>query len=108
MDRVGVVGRGLDLPLPMTPSRQPLAPAKHRAMPEAVASFGAAVQGEYLYVFSGHAGTTHKYGRDKLSDHFRRLRFDDPAADWEELPTQEPAQSAALVSDASSSTASVD
>ncbi len=72
---------------------------EHRPMPEAVASFGAAVEGEYLYVFSGHAGTTHKYGRDKLSDHFRRIRFDDPQAEWEELPTQEPAQSAALVSD---------
>ncbi len=72
-----------------------------KPMPEAVASFGAAVEGEFLYVFSGHAGTTHKYGRDKLSDHFRRIRFDDPQAEWEELPKQEPAQSAALVSDGS-------
>lgn len=75
---------------------------EHKPMLEAVASFGAAVQGDYLYVFSGHAGTTHKYGRDKLSDHFRRIRFDDPKAEWEELPTQEPAQSAALVSDGKS------
>lgn len=71
----------------------------HRPLPESLTSFGAAVQGEYLYVFSGHSGEAHGFGKDLLVDHFRRIRFDDPAAEWEELAMHEPAQSVALVSD---------
>lgn len=71
----------------------------HRPLKESLTSFGAAVLGEYLYVFSGHDGEAHGFGRDLLSKHFRRIRFDDPNAEWEDLPMHEPAQSVALVTD---------
>ncbi|MEM7010751.1 MAG: DUF3386 family protein, partial [Verrucomicrobiota bacterium] len=71
----------------------------HSPMREPLTSFGAAVLGEYLYVFSGHDGAAHGFGLDALADHFRRIKFDDPDADWEELAKHEPAQSTALVSD---------
>ena len=73
--------------------------AIHRPLPESLTSFGAAVMGEYLYVFSGHSGDAHGFGKDLLVDHFRRIRFDDPTAQWEELAMHEPAQSTALVTD---------
>ena len=71
----------------------------HKPLPEALTSFGAAVQDDYLYVFSGHSGDAHGFGRDLLVDHFRRIRFDDPDAEWEELAKNPAAQSTALVSD---------
>ncbi|PQO27329.1 hypothetical protein C5Y96_17450 [Blastopirellula marina] len=71
----------------------------HRPLPESLTSFGAAVLGDYLYVFSGHDGDAHGFGKDVLADHFRRIKFDDPSAPWEELAKQEPAQSTALVTD---------
>ena len=71
----------------------------HRPLREPLTSFGAAVVGDYLYVFSGHDGSAVGFGRDALSDHFRRIKFDDPNAKWEELSRHEPAQSTALVSD---------
>ncbi|MEM9366180.1 MAG: kelch repeat-containing protein [Planctomycetota bacterium] len=71
----------------------------HRSLPEALTSFGAATLDGYLYVFSGHSGDAHGFGRDLLVNHFRRIRIDDPAAEWEELAMHEPAQSTALVTD---------
>lgn len=70
-----------------------------RGMPklkEAVASFGAAVAGDYLYVYSGHIGKAHDHSRDNLSKGFRRisLRW---SGDWEELPIDETLQGLALV-----------
>ena len=71
----------------------------HKPLKEPLTSFGAAVQGDYLYVFGGHNGAAHGFGADLLLNHFRRIRFDDPKAEWEELAMQPPAQSVALVSD---------
>ncbi|WP_197452137.1 DUF3386 family protein [Rosistilla carotiformis] len=71
----------------------------HRPLPESLTSFGAAVVGEYLYVFSGHSGDAHGFGKDLLVEHFRRIKFDDPAAQWEELAMHQSAQSTALVTD---------
>ena len=71
----------------------------HKPLPESLTSFGAAVIDDYLYVFSGHSGAAHEFGKDQLVDHFRRIRFDDPQAEWEELAMHDSAQSAALVSD---------
>lgn len=71
----------------------------HKPLEESLTSFGAAILGEYLYVFSGHDGDAHGFGKDVLADHFRRIKFDDPNAQWEELAKQEPAQSTALVTD---------
>ncbi|MBA64145.1 MAG: hypothetical protein CMJ76_17445 [Planctomycetaceae bacterium] len=70
-----------------------------KPLPTTLTSFGAATVGEYLYVFSGHQGTTHGFSIEGVSDHFRRIRFDDPTAEWEELTMHEGAQSTALVSD---------
>ncbi len=74
----------------------------HRPLPESLTSFGACVVDDYLYVFSGHSGVAHGFGRDLLVDHFRRIKFDDPGAQWEELAMHSPAQSVALVTDGQS------
>ena len=71
----------------------------HKQLPEPLTSFGAAVLDEYLYVFSGHDGEAHGFGKEMLVDHFRRIRFDDPTAEWEELAMHDSAQSTALVTD---------
>ncbi|WP_291172285.1 hypothetical protein [Gimesia sp.] len=71
----------------------------HQPLPEPLTSFGAAVLGDYLYVFSGHDGDAHGEGSDLLADHFRRIKVDDPQAHWEELAKHHPAQSTALVTD---------
>ncbi|QDV23725.1 Kelch repeat-containing protein [Aureliella helgolandensis] len=71
----------------------------HTPLPESLTSFGAAVQGDYLYVFSGHSGDAHGFGADLLAEGFHRIKFDDPTAQWEELAQHDPAQSVALVSD---------
>lgn len=71
----------------------------HKPLPESLTSFGAAVMGDYLYVFSGHSGDAHGFGKDLLVDHFRRIKFDDAAAEWEELAMHESSQSTALVTD---------
>jgi len=76
-----------------------LAAKLHQPLPEPLTSFAATVLGNYLYVFSGHSGGTHGFGKQLLVDHFRRIRFDDPSAEWEELAMHDPAQSAAMVHD---------
>ncbi|MEX1224170.1 MAG: kelch repeat-containing protein, partial [Pirellulales bacterium] len=60
-------------------------------LPEPVASFGAAVAGDWLYVYGGHVGKTHQHSADNLSQHFRRLHLRKPKQ-WEELPMQTPLQ----------------
>jgi N-acetylneuraminic acid mutarotase len=66
-------------------------------LPEAVASFGAAVADGWLYVYGGHTGEEHEHTIDNLSAHFRRIKLDGGAA-WEELPMQTPLQGLPLVS----------
>ncbi|XZE20824.1 DUF3386 family protein [Pirellulaceae bacterium SH449] len=79
--------------------RDTLVAKLHRPLPEPLTSFAATVMGDYLYVFSGHSGGTHGFGKQLLVDHFRRIRFDSPTAEWEELAMHDSAQSAALVHD---------
>ena len=90
----------------MTWSQDPIRPLLtvstskiHKPLPESLTSFGAAVVDDYLYVFSGHSGEAHGFGKDLLVNHFRKIRFDDPQAEWEELAMHDSAQSTALVSD---------
>jgi N-acetylneuraminic acid mutarotase len=71
----------------------------HAPLPEALTSFGATVVDDYLYVFSGHGGGMHGFGKDLLVNHFRRIRYDDPSAKWEELAMHESAQSPGLIND---------
>lgn len=63
---------------------------------EPVASFGAAVSGDWLYVYSGHIGTTHEHSRDNVSPAFRRLNLRDGKS-WESLAAGPGLQSPALV-----------
>lgn len=74
----------------------------HKPLPETLTRFGACVVDEYLYVSSGHSGDVHGFGKDLLVDHFRRIKFDDPAAEWEELAMHDSAQSTAIVTDGKS------
>ena len=64
---------------------------------EAVSSFGAAVLGDHLYVYSGHTGKAHAHSLSNLSKHFRRLNLADPSQGWEDLPMQLPLQGVPLV-----------
>jgi hypothetical protein len=67
----------------------------------AVNSFGGAVVGDWLYVYSGHTGVTHAYSVETTSRHFRRLNLKDRTT-WEELPMGSDLQGLALVSDGKS------
>jgi hypothetical protein len=70
-----------------------------KPLPDGLTSFGAITLDEYLYVFSGHHGAAHTFGKHVLSNHFRRIRYADPSSDWQDLEMHHPAQSVALVSD---------
>ncbi len=70
-----------------------------KPLPTTLTSFGAATVNDYLYVFSGHQGSQHGFSKEGVSDNFRRIRFDDPSAEWEELAMHERAQSTALITD---------
>jgi N-acetylneuraminic acid mutarotase len=65
-------------------------------LPDAVNSFGGAVLGNWLYVYSGHTGQTHKYHTGTTLPHFRRLNLKDGKT-WEELPMGKALQGVALV-----------
>ena len=64
----------------------------------AVNSFGGAVLGDWLYIYSGHVGRTHQYSVETTSRHFRRLNLKDRST-WEDLPMSRDVQGVALVSD---------
>ncbi|SIO26485.1 Kelch motif-containing protein [Singulisphaera sp. GP187] len=64
----------------------------------AVNSFGGAVLGKWLYVYSGHVGQTHRYGTETTTKRFRRLNLEDRKT-WEELPVEQDLQGGALVAD---------
>ena len=100
------------LTLEFKPSGESAAPAKKVSMtkkpkntqasfgpplPEAVSSFGAAVNNDWLYVYSGHTGKAHQHSRENLSDTFARLNLTKPT-EWELLEMETPLQGSALVS----------
>jgi len=66
-------------------------------LPEAVASFGACVDGDWLYVYGGHVGRAHAHSRENLAWGFRRVNLEHPGA-WQELEYDLPLQGLALVS----------
>lgn len=72
-------------------------PMPYPPLPEAISSFGAAVDGDHLYVFSGHIGRIPGNSSAGLSPHFTRLKLSDPHAKWEPLAMHEPSQSPGLV-----------
>lgn len=65
-------------------------------LPEAIASFGAAEAGGWLYVYGGHTGRVHAHSRDNLTGAFLRLSLVDGTT-WEQLPAGPPLQGLALV-----------
>jgi N-acetylneuraminic acid mutarotase len=97
---VGPCGMGVFAESPLfTSTASPEAYRLLKPLPEGLTSFGAITQDDYLYVFSGHNAGEHRFGKEVLSNHFRRIRFADSSAQWEELAMHAPAQSVALVSD---------
>lgn len=72
-------------------------PMPYPALPEAISSFGAAADGEHIYVFSGHIGRIPGNSSTGLSPHFARLKLSDPQAKWESLAMHQPSQSPGLV-----------
>ncbi len=100
------------LTLNFTPQRETSLPAKKVStikklkqtkhsfgppLPEAISSFGAAVNNDWLYIYSGHTGKAHQHSCENLSNTFARLKLSDPT-DWELLEMQSPLQGMALVS----------
>lgn len=56
------------------------------ALPDAIASFGAATEGDWLYVYGGHMGKTHTYSKQQVSPRFQRINLK-TGGYWEELPS---------------------
>lgn len=69
---------------------------KYPALPEAVSSFGAAVAGDWLYIYGGHCVRTHRYSTESVLGEFHRLSLREPRK-WEELPSGPALQGLALV-----------
>ena len=88
----------LTLPFVSTPAGQKTAKvsdSKYPQLPDAISSFGAAVSGDYLYVYSGHTGRAHQHSAENLSQNFQRLNLKRPEA-WEALPLKTPLQGLAM------------
>ncbi|WP_339734628.1 DUF4198 domain-containing protein [uncultured Gimesia sp.] len=69
--------------------------SKFPQLPEGISSFGAAVSGDYLYVYSGHIGRAHAHSAENLSQSFQRLNLKQPKA-WETLTLKTPLQGLAM------------
>lgn len=65
-------------------------------MPQAIVSFGAAVIGDEVYVYSGHIGRAHQHSMDNLSKGFYRLNILKDNA-WEKIGDVRPLQGLAMV-----------
>ena len=76
-------------------SNEPPVPSALKPLPEAVTSFGAAVAGDHVYVYSGHTGRAHAHSKEHYSQRFVRMPLD--GGEWQELPMQDPVQGLALV-----------
>jgi N-acetylneuraminic acid mutarotase len=74
----------------------PAAEPKYPDLPAAFSSFGAAVVGDHVYVYGGHAGKAHSYSTETTCGEFRRLNLKQPTK-WEELAAGPKLQGLALV-----------
>lgn len=68
------------------------------ALPEAIASFGAAIHNDAVYVYGGHVGKTHAHSVENLSHRFRRLDLKSSSKGWEDLGEVPGLQGLAMVS----------
>lgn len=66
-------------------------------LPLAVASFGAAVAADHLFVYGGHVGQTHQHSIENLSSRFLSLDLSSPTGGWKELEAVPALQGLALV-----------
>ncbi len=66
-------------------------------LPFPITSFGAATDGQALYVFGGHTGDAHSYSFEEQSDKLLRLDLKAPQHQWQELATGNRVQGTALV-----------
>lgn len=69
-------------------------------LPVGITSFGAAFHGNAIYTYGGQLGQAHTYHRDNVSKPLYRLKFSSDA-EWEELPSDEPALGPALLNHSS-------
>jgi N-acetylneuraminic acid mutarotase len=65
-------------------------------MPVPVSSFGAAVEGDFLYTYGGHVGKAHSYSVETAQGTLRRLNLKQPDK-WEDLADGPRVQGVALV-----------
>ena len=65
-------------------------------LPRGITSFGAAVIGDWLYVYGGHFGRPHHYSNTSQSDELSRLNLRRPA-DWETIAKGPRLQGLAMV-----------
>lgn len=73
-----------------------LAPSEKVApLPQPTSSFGAAVDGDWLYVYGGHVVRTHSYSTAAVSGRFSRRKL--AGGEWEDLPPGTPLQGLNLV-----------
>jgi outer membrane protein assembly factor BamB len=73
-----------------------LAAATLPPLPQPATSFGAAIAGDWLYVYGGNTGKAHEFNRECVKGDFFRLKMPDGAA-WETLPGGMPLLSSSLV-----------
>jgi hypothetical protein len=57
----------------------------YATMPEASASFGSAVDADWLYIYGGHTAPTHAYFKGAVSGRFHRMKLTGEPV-WQELP----------------------
>lgn len=65
-------------------------------LPQPTTSFGAAVTGDWLYIYGGNAGKAHEFHRDCIKGDFFRVKLPDGKA-WETLPGDTPLLGSPLV-----------
>lgn len=68
-------------------------------LPQGLASFGAAVAGDELYVYGGHVGRTHQHSVQNLFHRFLKLDLTAPDHGWQDLGAVEGLQGLPLISD---------
>lgn len=81
------------------PAQTPIEVTDPPVLPAAIASFGAARSGDWLYVCGGHVGRAHEHSRRNVVADFHRLDLREGTT-WERLPDGRALQGTALVAHA--------
>lgn len=86
------------LPTPAAADEAKPSATKYAPLAEGVASFGAATEGDWLYVYGGHTGKTHSYSKQQVSAQFQRMNLK-TGGEWEALPSGPALQGLVLLAD---------